>query len=251
MPVLTDAYKFEALYKGINIPKRKTMKKILLALTMTSICGYSVAQTTATPKVKIGLKAGVNLTRIAVTGPQYQDNEKDDAKNITSFQFGAYADVPLSISFSIQPGITLNGKGGEIKLSEAGTQVGTPTVTGTVRSEIMYIEVPINAVYRINSFYLGAGPYAAVALSGKRKSALTSTSSGQTENEERDINFGDKKEEDLKRSDFGINFLAGYELKNGFNVGVNYGLGLSNLNHSGGTYNNQNRVASIVLGFAF
>lgn len=218
---------------------------------MTLIFGYSFAQTTTTPKVRYGLKAGINFTKIAITGQEYQDDEKDDAKNITSFQFGAYADVPLSTSFSIQSGVILNGKGGEIQLSEANTQLGPPTVTGTIKYELMYIEIPVNAVYRINSFYLGAGPYAAVALSGKYKSELTSSLTGQTENEERDIKLRDHRDADLKRTDFGINFLAGYELKNGFNLGINYGIGLSNLNPSRGTYNDQNRVASIILGFAF
>lgn len=227
------------------------MKKGIFTLAMTLICGYSVGQTTATPKIKYGLKAGVNFAKIAITGNQMEDNEKDDAKNITSFQFGAYADVPLSTSFFIQPGIVLNGKGGKIQLSEAGTQLGPPPITGTVKSESMYIEVPINAVYRVNGFYLGAGPYAAIALSGKHKTELTSTSSGKTANEERDVKFGGNQEDDFKSTDFGINLLAGYELKNGFNLGVNYGFGLSNLDPSEGTYNNQNRVASIVFGFSF
>ena len=227
------------------------MKKGFFTLAMTLICGYSVAQTTATSKVKIGLKAGVNLAKIAITGSEYQDDEKDNAKNITSFQFGAYADVPFSTSFSIQPGIVLNGKGGETQLSELNTQLGPPTETGTIKSNIMYIEVPINAVYKFNSFYVGAGPYAAVALSGKYKSNLTSASSGQTTNEERDIKFGNKNEDDFKKSDFGINLLGGYELKSGIQLGINYGFGLSNLDPSEGTYSSKNRVASIILGFSF
>lgn len=225
------------------------MKNGIFTLAMTLVCGYSVAQSTATPKVEYGLKAGVNFAKIAITGHEMEDDRKDDAKNITSFQFGAYADVPLSNSFSLQPGLILNGKGGEIQLSESNTQLGPPAASGTLKYNIMYIEVPINAVYRINSFYLGAGPYASVALSGKNKSKLTS--SGQIVDEERDIKFGDNLEDDFKRSDFGINILAGYELKNGFNLGVNYSFGLSNLDPSEGTYNNQNRVASIVLGFSF
>jgi hypothetical protein len=227
------------------------MKKEIFTLAMTFLCGYSIAQTTSTPLVKYGLKAGLNFAKLAFTGNELEDNRKDDAKNITSFQFGAYADIPLSTSFSLQPGIVLNGKGGETQLSELDTQLGPPTETGTIKSNIMYIEVPINAVYKFNSFYVGAGPYAAVALSGKYKSNLTSASSGQITNEERDIKFGGKQEDDFKRSDFGINLLVGYELTNGLNMGVNYGLGLSNLNPSEGTYNNRNRVASIVLGFSF
>ena len=227
------------------------MKKGIFTLAMTLICGYSVAQTTAMSKVRIGLKAGVNLAKIAFTGTGFEDNEKDDAKNITSFQFGAYADVPLSTFFSIQPGIILNGKGGEMQLSEAGTQLGPPTIIGSVKSNIMYLEVPINALYKKNGFYIGAGPYAAVALSGKYKSELTITSSGQTEREDRDVKFGGNNEDDFKRSDFGINLLGGYELKSGIHLGVNYGFGISNLDPSVGTYNNKNRVASIILGFSF
>ena len=86
------------------------------------------------------------MAKIAITGSEYQDDEKDDTKNISSFQFGTYADVPLSTSFSIQPGIIVNGRGRKVQLSEAGTPLGSPTVTGSVKSNIMYIEVPVNAV---------------------------------------------------------------------------------------------------------
>jgi len=227
------------------------MKKEILTLALTFLCGYSIAQTTSTPKVKYGLKAGLNFAKLAFTGNEMEDDRKNDAKNITSFQFGTYADIPLSTSFSLQPAIVLNGKGGETQLSELNTQLGPPTETGTIKSNIMYIEVPINAVYKFNSFYVGAGPYAAVALSGKYKSNLTSASSGQTTNEERDIKFGSKQENDFKRSDFGINLLGGYELKSGIHLGLNYSFGLSNLDPSKGTYSSKNRVASIILGFAF
>lgn len=77
----------------------------------------------------------------------------------------------------------------------------------------MYLEVPIDALYNINGFYIGAGPYAAVALSGKYKSELTITSTGQTESEDRDVKIGGNNEDDFKRSDLGINLLGGYELK--------------------------------------
>ncbi len=33
----------------------------------------------------------------------------------------------------------------------------------------MYLEVPVNALYKFQSFYVGAGPYAAFALGGKTK----------------------------------------------------------------------------------
>ena len=112
------------------------MKKEILTLAMTFLCSYSIAQNASTPKVKFGLKAGLNFSKLAFTGNEIEDDRKDDAKNITFWQFGAYADVPLSTSFSLQPGIVLNGKGGERQLSELNTQLGPPMATGTIKSII-------------------------------------------------------------------------------------------------------------------
>jgi hypothetical protein len=53
--------------------------------------------------------------------------------------------------------------------------------------------------------------------------------------------------------DFGVNFLGGLQLSNGFNVGAGYGLGLTDLRSTGTGGNGQmtNRVLSFSVGYAF
>ena len=77
---------------------------------------------------------------------------------------------------------------------------------------------------------------------------------GEVDKEEEDLKFGnDPEEDDLRKGDFGINFLAGYQLTNGFNVGVNYGLGLNKILPDFEDSDNKakNRVFSVTLGFSF
>jgi len=65
------------------------------------------------------------------------------------------------------------------------------------------------------------------------------------------LEFGsDEAKDDYKSTDFGLNILAGYELKNGINLGVNYGLGLSNLINFDAA-KMRNRVFSLSVGFKF
>jgi hypothetical protein len=81
-------------------------------------------------------------------------------------------------------------------------------------------------------------------LSGKRKGEL---GEGNVKIE-RDLNFGSNENDDLKRTDFGINFLAGYQLTNGFQINAGYGLGLTNLAPASGDMA-KNRIWSVGIGF--
>ena len=60
--------------------------------------------------------------------------------------------------------------------------------------------------------------------------------------------------DNLKSVDFGVNFLAGYQLSSGLNFGAGYGLGLTNLTPTSTSSTNveqNNRVLSFTLGYAF
>lgn len=153
--------------------------------------------------------------------------------------------------FSIQPGLTLLGKGAKNKFSES---YNGSTYTSTDKLSTMYIELPVNAIVNFNAgsgkIFVGAGPYYGIAISDKNKSKYTVD--GQTSTEEEDIKFGKGDDKDLKRGDFGLNFLAGYQLSNGFNIHAGYGLGLSNINNEdSGSYKASNRVFSVGVGFSF
>ena len=212
------------------------MKKIYTLLALALISG-SVAAQTKTEGVTYGVRAGVNLATVAISGDGVTDELKDGFKNLTSFYFGGNANIPVSGKISVQPGLALSGKGAKIDYPQF-----------AIKSEgnLMYLEIPVNAVFKFDGFYFGAGPYLGYALAGKIKT----TSPAGTTNE--DVKFGSNPGEQ-NRLDYGINGLLGYQLDNGLNFGLNYGLGLGNNENapSGFNYKESNRVLSFLVGFCF
>lgn len=222
------------------------MKKILLSLM---IVGAALTASAQTSPVKFGVKAGVNFPNVS-----FSEIEEDEGKvkANTSFYLGATVDFQISEMFSVQPGLLLSGKGykQEYSLTE-----GADSFSAKFSRSVMYIEIPVNAVVSFpagsGKVFVGAGPYYAMAISGKDKSEYTETFDGETmsESESEDVDFS--KDGDTKRGDFGINALAGYQLQNGFNIHAGYGLGLSNIARDSGDFKVKNKVFSIGIGFSF
>ncbi|WP_353136039.1 porin family protein [Pseudopedobacter sp.] len=218
------------------------MKKLFLVAAAFIIGSAAYAQTSSVGTTKFGLKAGVNL-------PKYKyelDDTSTDSEVNTNFHITGYADIPLTGGLSLQPGISLQGKGGK----NSWTVLGVETVS---KVNTMSIDIPVNIVGYIpagpGSFFIGAGPYVGFNVSGKAKTTI----GGGTESEE-DLNFGNNSDDDLKPIDFGLNGLVGYQFSSGFNIGAGYGLGLSNLYPGSEADDNSkinNRVLSFSIGFAF
>nr|WP_315420607.1 porin family protein [uncultured Pedobacter sp.] len=229
------------------------MKKLMLSLLAVAGLGLAVSAQTNND-IKIGVKAGVTFPTFGVSGT---DNAGYQQKMSTSFYIGGTVDIPVSDIFSVQPGLSLIGKGGKTDYSYYNAEPGN-TFTATANSKIstMYIELPVNAVFNFDigngKFFVGAGPYYAMAISGKNKSTATLSGGGINVNEsdEEDIKFGE--DGTMKRGDFGVNFLAGYQLSNGFNIHAGYGLGLSNIDYADTNKSKvTNRVLSVGVGFSF
>ncbi|SOD15192.1 porin family protein [Pedobacter xixiisoli] len=206
------------------------MKKILLLLTLAA--GLNVATNAQDKPVSFGVKAGVAFPNLVYSAEGMSASA--DAK--TSFYVGAIADINVSEIFSVQPGLTFMNKGTKSDALDAGASIN-----------FSYLELPVNLVANFNAgpgkFFLGAGPYAAYALSGNSK----------VDGEKYDAEFG-SGEEQVKRMDFGVNFLTGYKLTNGLNLHVGYGLGLgnlSNISENGTDLKIKNKVFSVGLGFNF
>lgn len=213
------------------------MKKVLLSLGAALL--FAVG---AQAQVGYGLKAGVNLGKYS----NVTDEESDYQKNNVSFYLTGFADLPVAPQFSIQPGVSLQGKGNKFEASG-------DLADGSWTTNVMSIEVPVNAVYYIpagaGNVFLGAGPYVGFNVSGKHK---VEGSFGDSEaSEEFDIEFG-SGDDQMKRIEAGANFMAGYKLPNGFLINASYGLGLTNLNNSSDSDNKvSNRVLSFGIGFQF
>ncbi len=228
------------------------MKKFYTVLAFALVSGSIMAQ--SNDGVKFGVRAGVNLATVAISGDGVTSEEKDAIKSLTSFNFGGYAEIPVSDKFSIQPGLSLSGKGYKLKESSSYLdEDGMVSETLKVNTNIMFLELPVNAVFNFNGFYFGAGPYLAYALSGKIKAENTITEGGisMTTSASNDVKFGSKAGE-IRALDYGFNGLVGYKLENGLNFNLNYGLGLGNyINNSVGNGKMSNRVFSFLVGYSF
>jgi len=210
------------------------MKKLLLTSAAALVLAMGAQ---AQSELGYGIRAGVNLPSYS-----YGGSDLSDSKSTTNFHVTGYLDAPIGSFFSIQPGVSLQGKGA--KLFETSALGGAE-----LKQNTMWLEVPVNFVAKLptgetGKFFVGAGPYVAFGLSGKNK--YSSNTAGSTESE---FKFG--KDKTLKGTDFGVNFIAGYQFNAGISINAGYGLGLTNIAGNGNVWSNdiKNRVWSIGVGF--
>jgi len=217
-----------------KLKNKKIMKKLLLSITALLFATGAFAQ----QEMGFGLKAGVNFPKYNVSG----NGSSSSSDVATNFHVTAFLDAPIATDwFYVQPGISLQGKGA--KLADYGDY--------KVKQSTMWIETPVNFVAKFptadaGSFFLGAGPYIAFGISGKNK---FESGSGTVETDIPDFEFG--SDGDLKSTDFGLNFIGGFEFNNGLMIHGGYGLGLTNLatRYEGTDVKQTNRVWTVGLGF--
>jgi len=236
------------------------MKRIiLLGSALLFSASVAFAQTTMSGSdARIGVKAGVNLSTIRYSGFDGSSNLNDNTKQNVGYNVTVFGDFGVGNNFFIQPGVSLQNKGTKI---EGSSTTGGTTTTGKIKTDVMAIEVPVNAVLRIptgtsGAFQISAGPYIGFNIDGKTKTNTTvTTPAGTTStNETNNLNFGNKTDDDMSSTDFGANFGLGYRLNSGFTVGANYGLGLSNLvpkDSRSGDSKATNRVWGFTVGYSF
>ncbi len=223
------------------------MKKMfLLAVTLVAI-GTAEAQITQSSTARFGVKGGVNLANLSGSGADLVDGL--DRSNLTNFHATVFADFGLAPNFFLQPAVSLQGKG-----AKWSSQL--ENIEGTIKANMMWLDVPVNAVYSIptgtsGAVELSAGPYVGFALSGKLKGEGSIDGVPQDPVEE-DIEFGNGEDDDIRPIDFGANIGVNYRLTNGLLVGAGYGLGLRNLiTHPEGDRKAFNRVLSFSVGYSF
>ncbi len=214
------------------------MKRLFLVAAALVFGGATFAQTTGT--TRFGLKGGVNLPKYKYVNDA--NNTSNETESTTNFNLTGYAEIPVSGMFSVQPGISLQGKGA--KYFDNGTDKH--------EDNVLAIEIPVNLLVNLpvgpGRIYLGGGPYAGFNIAGQKKFDIAGIET------ERDLKFGDKSGDDLKALDFGFNALAGYQLSSGLNFGAGYGFGLTNLSPGSTSSTNMeknNRVLSFTVGYAF
>jgi hypothetical protein len=241
------------------ITKFKLMKRIILlgGALLLSTAGLFAQTTQLTGSdARIGIKAGVNLSTMRYSGFDLADDFNDATKQNVGYNFTVFGDFGVGNNFFIQPGISLQNKGTKL---EGTLPLNGSTITGTNTSNVMAIEVPINAVLRIptgtaGAFQISAGPYVGFNIDGKSKVNVTSGPGSELGEQENKLKFGSKNDDDLSSMDFGANMGLGYRMNSGFIIGANYGLGLSNLipkDKRSGDTKAANRVIGFSVGYSF
>ncbi len=148
-----------------------------------------------------------------------------------AYNIGVVADYGINDNFAVGSGLLLSSKGA--KSEELG---GTTTISP------LYLEIPINAIYRIDlgaaKWNLYAGPYVGIGVAGKIEG-----DGGFSES----IQYDDT---DMKRLDIGLNVGTGIEF-NKFFVNAQYGVGLTDINASESSSSTKNLVIGINVGYMF
>ncbi len=189
--------------------------------------------------VPLFAQVGVQMGLVGISGEAFPtaDNQ-DKLGGASGFTIGVFYQHPVGDKFVFQPAINLLNKGWKDDLDD-----GAETTT----MRINYLELPLQMVYTGGTnkgFFAGAGPSLLFGLGGKYKIER----SGNTVTEE-DYTFNSGKYPE-KPLTIGLNAMVGYNL-NGFMIGVNYGMGLSNRNPPGNMeFGNQSHFA-LRIGYLF
>jgi hypothetical protein len=215
------------------------MRKTLLLLMLAACTGAAQSQ------VKFGVQGGFTFSRTQM------DNYFSDLRldYLIGPSVGLMAGINLGESnFSLMQEINYTFKGASIEGTDNST--GTPVkVEG--KHSTRYLELPLNLLYYLDAgnghFFFGAGPYAAMGLSGKNKFTYAMSAAPEVENST--VEFGGEPDM-LKQWDFGVQGLVGYKLGYGSYVKAYYSQGLSNLSNLDG-FNYTNRYFGLSFGYFF
>ena len=188
------------------------MKKVLL-VTLLSVFGLTNVNAQG---IQFGLKAGLNFATI-------NGNNIGNSDGVTSFNFGAMVEIPISEKFSFQPELLFSGQG-------YSTGSGSDDLVA-----LNYLNIPLMGKYYLTKrFSVEAGPQIGFLLSANEQSL--------------DINVKDS----FKTIDFGVNLGLGYKLDNGINFGARYNLGISDINNVDNATNKiKNGVFQVSVGYFF
>lgn len=171
----------------------------MVRLVLTAFLLFMIGQANA--QLRLGVKGGLNISSVHFSS----DVLKSD--NVTGFQVG-----PM-----IEGSLPLVGVGFDAAILYAEKGLETQTVGGgktTLKND--YIDVPVNLKWKLGlpvvKVYLAAGPYVGFRVGGNKIWEIPGSMVDQVK---------------TKNFSAGLNFGAGVELISHLQIGLTYGLGLT------------------------
>lgn len=193
------------------------MKKVLLGLALVAgSLTFAQTSTSSSSPVSFGLKAGLNVSTIS----------GDDSKAKAGFYGGAFANIPVASSFSVQPEVLYNGVGAKADGME------------DLKVNLSYISVPVMFQYNaLPNLYLEAGPQFSFLIDSKFKY--------------QDVSVDGK--DYVKGFDFGIGIGAGYYFTPNIGLTARYVAGVTDIakETNGIQAEGKNNVFQIGLAYKF
>ncbi|AZA54890.1 porin family protein [Chryseobacterium sp. G0201] len=209
------------------------MKKLILGLAIT-VSTIAFAQKTASKSpVTFGLKAGMNISSISKDGGLENQGSK------IGFNAGAFANIPVAASFSIQP---------ELLYSQYGDKYDQKVLGKTLSfgRHLDYIAIPVMVQYTaLPNLYLEAGPEFGFLVSAKNKAKNESSNEVIAQS-------GNYKDQ-LSGFNLGLGIGAGYYFTPNIGVTARYVAGLTDIakNKVSGTDAIKNNVFQVGLAYKF
>lgn len=212
------------------------MKKSMLIIGALFLSVTVMAQT---EKVKLGLKAGLNLSSLSF------DESELNSSNKTGFTAGIMVEVPLAKNFSLQPELLYSQQGTKSSFSD--NEVTNSHYKSTIK--LNYLNIPVMLKYYLSKgLSLQAGPQIGILLKANNKY------------QDNFLGYENRESFNLKEYatgiDTSVNFGLGYQFKDKFYTDVRYNISYSNVFKEGDVnhfINNdmKNRVFQITLGYFF
>jgi hypothetical protein len=227
-----------------SIHKPYNMKKAILLVSL-----LAAMQTLSAQSIKLGIKGGLNLATVN----RGQLEAGNETNSMAAFNGGLFANIGFG-KWSIEPGLFYSVKGfkahSTFTANSPGGLVETSTWDGTIKYN--YLELPVNVLYNVKlapgKVFFGGGPYIGYLLSGNAKTVATEDGAIQPEQKTNYTIGGNNG--DFRRTDYGVNALAGFAFNNGFQLSAGYGYGFTNVLAKQNDFHIKNRVFNVSVGYS-
>jgi len=227
-------------------------KTILIFAILLLFASHMKAQ------VKAGLTAGFNFADMNVMN-NYVSVESD---LLVSIHLGGAIRFDLAKYFALQSGLIFSGKGSKVQTIISNPAIGTGTLTQRLKP--IYLEMPMDAVFKINAkdrkVLLFGGMYLGVGVGGKVENEVSGFSRLYNSDQilkifdlanSTNVNYGTSSECNIRRFDYGLEVGLGTELGN-TQLNLKYQIGFKNLDPEGKSENGiTNRVFAINMVYLF
>jgi hypothetical protein len=213
------------------------MKKIITALFLLS----GLLTTQAQSKVRFGLKGGLNISTLTVSGATVAG----DISPKVGFHIGGLLAIPVSDRFEIHPELLYSNQGYIYTEKKGGSDLRSV-------GNINYLAIPVMfAYYPIKKLSVEIGPQISFLLSHKAKVSYSSFDPSEVDFNNVSVDYAST----TQSIEVGLNVGLGYKISQNVFASGRYNFGISQankkVNGSSDNEKDRNSVFQFSLGYLF